>query len=86
MWWGPKSKDFWPTIRPFLTNKGCINDDKITISENSKFITDTTQICEKCNYFFVKVAKDIGNDSVCLSPEDHPSIQAIRANVPPPER
>ena len=71
---------------PFLDKKGCINDDKITISENSKFITDTTQICEKFNTFFVNVAKDIGNDSVCLSPEDHPSIQAIRANVPPPER
>ena len=56
---GPKSKDFWPTIRPFLTNKGWINDDKITISENSKLITDTTQICEKFNTFFVNVAKEI---------------------------
>ena len=22
---GPKSKDFWPTIKPFLTNKGNVN-------------------------------------------------------------
>ena len=33
----------------------------------------------------MNVAKEIGNDSVCRSPEDHPSIQAIRANIPPPE-
>ena len=22
---GPKSKDFWPTVKPFLSNKGCTN-------------------------------------------------------------
>ena len=83
---GPKSRDFWPTIRPFLSNKGSISDEKITISENSKIITDTSEICNKFNTFFVNVAKDIGSDSVCLSPEDHPSIQAIKANVPLPEQ
>ena len=40
----PKSKDFWPTIRPFLT---------------TKVLTDTVEICEKFNTFFANVAKDI---------------------------
>ena len=33
-------------------------------------------------HFFVNVAKDIGDGADCLSPEDHPSIRAIRANHP----
>ena len=75
-----KSSDFWPTIRPFLTNKGSQNSENIAISDNGKIITDTSEICEKFNTFFVNVAKDIGDGAGCLSPEDHPSIRAIRAN------
>ena len=82
---GPKSKDLWPTIRPFLSNKGSLSDEKITISENSQIITDTTELCEKFNTFFVNVAKEIGSGTDCLSHENHPSIQAIRANTTLPE-
>ena len=48
---GAKSKGFWPTIRPFLTNKGSICDEKITIAESNKVLTDTNEICEKSNTF-----------------------------------
>ena len=54
---GPKSKDFWPTIRPFLTNKGCITDEKITIAESNKVITDSAEICEKFNTFLCKCSQ-----------------------------
>jgi hypothetical protein len=27
---GTKNKDFWPTIKPFLTNKGCNFETDIT--------------------------------------------------------
>ena len=79
---GTKSSDFWPTIRPFFTNKGSQNGENIAISENGTLITDTSEICEKFNTFFVNVANDIGDGADCLSPEDHPSIRAIRANHP----
>ena len=80
--YGTKSRDFWPTIRPFLTNKGSQNSDNIAISENGKIHNDTSEICEKFNSFFVNVAKNIGNSASSLSLEDHPSIRAIRANAP----
>ena len=82
---GTKSSDFWPTIRPFLTNKGSQNSENIAISENGQIITDTSEICEKFNTFFVNVAKDIGDSPGSLSPEDHQSIRAIRANHPSSE-
>jgi len=30
---GPKSKDFWPTVKPFLSNK-CKNDQSTVLSVN----------------------------------------------------
>ena len=77
----PKSKDFWPTIRPFLTNKGCTGHESITITDNDKIITDITEISEKFNTFFVNVAKDIGTAPDELPQEDHPSIRTIKANT-----
>ena len=79
---GTKSNDFWPTIRPFLTNKGSQNSESVAISENGKKITDTSEICKNFNTFFVSVAKDIDDSVSCLCPEDNPSIQAIWANNP----
>ena len=54
---------------------------RITLPENTKLITDTNEICEKFNIFFINVAKDIGEENGPLVPGDHPSIQAIRANI-----
>ena len=67
-------------IRPFLSNKGSRNSETITISDNGNIISDTSEIFEKFNTFLVNMAKDIGDGADCLSPEDHPSIYAIRAN------
>ena len=36
---------------------------------------------KKFNTFFVNVAKDIGEENGPLAPEEHPSIQAIKANI-----
>lgn len=78
---GTGSKDFWPTIRPFLTNKGSLNSKAITLSENNKLITENQEICEKFNTFFINVAKDIGENEGPHTACEHPSIQAIRANI-----
>ena len=33
---GPKSKDFWPTIKPFLSKRGSGGGSEIILSENEK--------------------------------------------------
>ncbi|XP_069140974.1 uncharacterized protein [Argopecten irradians] len=35
---GPASKDFWPTIKPFLSNK-CVNDQKIILEEDESIVS-----------------------------------------------
>ena len=54
---GSKSRDFWNTIEPFLTNKGTICSKNTVLLENEKLITDQKEICDIFNDFYVHVAK-----------------------------
>ena len=78
---GPKSKDFWPTVKPFLTNKGNVNQKDTVLSENDVLITKQDEVCEIFNNFFVNVANNIGNNQINVD-GDHPSILEIKNNHP----
>ena len=78
---GPKSKDFWPTVKPFLTNKGAVQQKETVLSENNILITKQDEVCEIFNNYFVNVAKNIGNTQTKVD-DDHPSIMAIKNNYP----
>jgi hypothetical protein len=78
---GPKSKDFWPTVKPFLTNKDIVNQKDTVLSENDVLITKQDEVCEIFNNFFVNVAKNIGNNKINVD-GDHPSILEIKNNHP----
>jgi hypothetical protein len=78
---GPKSKDFWPTVKSFLTNKGNVNQKDTVLSENDVLITKLDEVCEIFNNVFVNVAKNIGNSQINVD-GDHPSILEIKNNHP----
>ena len=59
---GPKSKDFWPTIKPFLSKKGSDGGSEVILCEGDKVISDQAEVCTTFNTFFANVAKDIGKD------------------------
>ena len=65
---GPKSKDFWPTIKPFLSKKGSDGGNEVILCENEKIVSDQTEVCNIFNKYFVNVAKDIGNNSPPIQP------------------
>ena len=73
---GPKSKDFWPTVKPFMTNKGYTNQKETILQENKSIVTDQKEVCETLNNFFVNVAKNIEDNTIEIN-EKHPSIVAI---------
>ena len=80
----PKSKDFWPTVKPFLSNKGIIKDLVIILSENDNIISNQISVANILNEFVVNAAQDI---SSVLIPNDilnHPSIQTITDHIPVP--
>ena len=76
---GPKSKHFWPTIKPFLTNKGSHFAKDIILCENDNIINNQTEVTETFNNFFINVAKDIGSQNI-KTDDNHPSIKAIKEN------
>ena len=81
---GPKSKDFWPTIKPFLSKKGSDGGNEVILCENEKIVSDQTEVCNIFNKYFVNVAKDIGKNSPQYNQDfsDHPSIEKIMENNP----
>ena len=63
---GPKSKDVWPTIKPFLFKKGQDGGTPVVLSEGGKVaVTDQTEVCAIFNNVFVNVAKDMGGGGGC---------------------
>ena len=76
---GPKSKDFWPTIKPFLSQKSTIKDDpNIILKEDEKLVSDQNIVSEKMNDFYVNIAQNIGIYSTLKVNDEHPSIKKIK--------
>ena len=88
---GNKVKDFWNYCKPYFTNKGICNDDRIILVENDKILNKDSDISETFNNYFVNITKDLGifdwaDDSSDRSNiftrmssfSNHPSIQMIK--------
>ena len=74
---GPQSKDFWPTVKPFLSNKGLLKDPVITLCENGKIVSDQLAVFDIMNDFYANVAGDIGSVLAPGDIETHPSVVSI---------
>ena len=91
---GPKSQNFWPTIKPFLSNKNR-NMSNIMLCENDAIVNDLVSVANIFNKYFTDIADKIGfndpipvdyrNDDVFWSMvskyDNHPSIIAIKGNI-----
>ena len=88
---GNNVKDFWNYCKPYFTNKGICNDDRIILVENDKILNKDSDISETFNNYFVNITKDLGifdwaDDSSDRSNiftrmssfSNHPSIQMIK--------
>ena len=57
---GNNVKDFWNYCKPYFTNKGICNDDRIIFVENDKILKKDTDISETFNNYFVNIKKNLG--------------------------
>ena len=91
------NKQFWKTIKPFLSDKN-VNTSQITIEKNDKIFMDNFELSEEFSNFFENAVKALNiepdemylNDVADLeSPvdiaikkfENHPSVKAIKENI-----
>ena len=50
-----ESKDFWNTVKPFITNKSGLTNSDIAIIYNDKIITDESKLTEICNTEYINI-------------------------------
>ena len=79
---GPKSSDFWPTIKPFLSSKSAKYDNDIILLENDTLVSDPKEVNCVLNEFYINIAQEIGINSHSYELNNHPSILAINENSP----
>ena len=68
-------KDFWNTIKPFISNRSNTRDSCFTVlDDNENLINKPNEVSNSFNDFFCNVAKDVGfNDKL----SDYCSIEAL---------
>ena len=78
---GPKSKDFWPTIKPFLSQKSTKKSDEPILLKDSEenLISDQNKVVENLNSFYINIVQNIGINAKTQNDETHPSIQKIKS-------
>ena len=78
---GPKSKDFWPKFKPFLSQKSILkNSSNIILKKNESLIANQTKVCDMLNDYCVNIAKNIGINDQTDTQNEHPSIKLIKQN------
>ena len=51
------SKKFWSTVKPFLSSKGFIHNNDITIEINNKIIEDKSELAKTFNSHYINIVK-----------------------------
>ena len=87
----PNPKDFWNTMKPFISDKGSYSNDDYMLEENNTIVRDDKQIANIFNDLFVNIVerstgkkidtscKNESIDNIILKYKDHPSIISIKS-------
>ena len=51
------NKKFWGAFKPFLTNKGCISDDFISIEKDGELISNEKELVEIFNENYINIVE-----------------------------
>lgn len=96
------NKKFWDLVKPFLTNKGNVSNDFISIKKGETFVENEKELVEMFNNHYINIVENISgkppddsfknlNDAeavkeIILKFENHPSILKIKENFTPSEK
>ena len=82
---GPKNQHFWPTIKPFITNK-CKSNKDIILCENDNIINHPSEVANIFNDYFTVIADGIGfNDPIPSGYENDAVLKTMTAKLWPPK-
>ena len=88
---GKDVKDFWNFCKPYFTNKGVCNDEKIILVEKEEVLRKDSKISDTFNNYFVNITDELGIYNWGNIPQNclditekikyfnnHPSIKTIK--------
>ena len=52
------NKKFWNTVKPFLTNKGFLTDDNISIKVNDDLVAEKTKLANLFNLHYINIVEN----------------------------
>ena len=61
------SKKFWNFFKPFLTNKGCMTNDFISVRDGNAFMDKESKLVEKFNSHYINTVEE----TLGVSPESY---------------
>ena len=51
------NKEFWKTIKHFLTNKGCLDNNDIILLDGEKMITNDRILAKRFNEHYINIVE-----------------------------
>ena len=51
------NKNFWKVVKPFLKNKGCLENSDIMLRDDEKMITDKKKLVQLFNDHYINAVK-----------------------------
>ena len=52
------NKKFWNTVKQFLTKKGVLTNDNISIKVNDDLVTDKTKLANLFNLYYISIVEN----------------------------
>ena len=58
-------KAFWDLVKPFLSNKGGMTGNEISLVNGDRIVTDDLELCEVFNYYYINIVENISGKKPC---------------------
>ena len=59
------NQDFWNLVKPFLSNKGGLVGDDISLVHNNQIVTDDYELTEIFNNHYINIVEKISGQKPC---------------------
>ena len=59
------NKAFWDLVKPFLSNKGGMTGNEISLVNGDRIVTDDLELCEVCNDYYINIVENISGKKPC---------------------
>ena len=59
------NKTFWDLVKPFLSNKGGMTANEISLVNGHRIVTDDLELCEVFNDYYINIVENISGKKPC---------------------